>query len=165
MQNFFGGVLGVVAFILFAIAWGQRELGAGVLWGLLALALLIGAALLSQNKSKASGPAEVEDLAAKENNRQVALQLAEAGGLHGIQAKQWLRAYDGDASVPIYGVRPYWTPTGPGGSPQLLSMIGLRSVDERLHYVREANDDDSLLPIMADDPNSRVRDAARARLR
>ena len=105
-----------------------------------------------------------EDLAAKDNNRLVAIELARAGGMLGVMARQWLDAYDRDSSVPIFGVRPYWTPTGVGGAPQLLSLIGMRGLAERLEHVRGAEAGDPILAIMAEDPNPKVRAVARARL-
>lgn len=165
MRSFFGGVFGIAALIVGIVAWGQNSLGAGILWGLLALGLLIGGAGLSQSKPSPKDLTDGEDLVAKENNRKVAMHLADMGGMPGVMARQWLQAYGVDNSLPIFGARPYWTPSGPGGAPELLSLIGLRGADKRLQYVREAAAGDILLEIIADDPNPRVRDAARARLR
>lgn len=106
-----------------------------------------------------------EDLVAKEHNRQVAIELARAGdGMLAILARQWVKAYEQDPSVPIFGVRPYWTPTGPGGTPQLFSTIGMRGLEDRLAHARALDDGDVFLDIMAADPHPMVRAAVRARL-
>lgn len=143
-------------------------------WGIALLALSLVAYWISKGLepppraggaggSGSPGRGTGEDLAAKDNNRKVAMEWARGEGMLAANARLWLKAHDSDPSVPIFGVRPYWTPTGPGGTPQLLSTIGLRGVDARLDYVRETTADDPLLPIMAKDPNPRVRDAAAAR--
>ncbi len=120
-----------------------------------------------ENAARANGAgqgAPVRDMAASETNRHVAVQLAAAGGMGGIMARQWLSAFDRDSSVPAFGVRPYWTPTGPGGTPQLLSTVGFQSLDERLRYVREVDAGDPLLRIMIDDPSPSVREAVLTKL-
>ena len=165
MRQFFGGTFFISGLVVANGAFAQDSRAAVILWGLGALVLAAVGLTLSQNKSQPDSPPQGEDLHAKENNRKVALQVAESGGMLGSTARLWLKAYDTDPSVPISGVRPYWTPTGPGGTPQLLSTIGLRGLDGRLKYVGEVEAGDSLLPIMANDPHPSVRDAARARLR
>ena len=165
MRQFFGGMFFISGLLVAFGAFAQDSFATGIPWGLGALVLAAIGLALSQNRSQPDDPTQGEDLHAKENNRQVALQVADSGGMLGSTARLWLKAYDTDPSVPIFGVRPYWTPTGPGGTPQLLSTIGLRGLDGRLRYVGEVEAGDSLLPIMADDPHPRVRDAARARLR
>ncbi|TFD49564.1 hypothetical protein E3T55_10785 [Cryobacterium frigoriphilum] len=165
MRQFLGGLFFISGLLVGYGAFEQDSFAAGMPWGLGALALSGVGLALSQRKSIPEDTTQGEDLDAKENNRQVALQVANSGGLLASTARLWLKAYDSDPSVPIFGVRPYWTPTGPGGTPQLLSMIGLRGLDHRLKYVGEVEADDSLLAIMADDPHPKVRDAARARLR
>ena len=98
------------------------------------------------------------------SNCVAAQQTAEMGGFLGVMARNWLKAYDEDPSVPPFGVRPYWTPTGPGGAPQFLSTMGFQGVERRLDYVHQAANDDSLLSIMSYDPHQCVRDAVRVRL-
>jgi hypothetical protein len=170
--------LGVTAVVLiggsivFGLANGDtgEEVAPFFGWGLAILAVSLIVYWISKSftppeKSADIGRSIGEDVEAKENNRKVAIELADSGGMLGIQARQWLNAHEVDSSVPIYGVRPYWTPTGPGGTPQLFSVIGLRGLDSRLAYVRKATAGDPLLAIMANDPNPLVRDAARSRLR
>ncbi len=159
---FIGGALGI------ALVQGDtaKEVTPLVAWATVTLLVSLMAYAISKSLAPSAAKTHAdEDLSAKEHNRKVALALSESGGMLGISARQWINAYDKDPTVPVFGVRPYWTPTGPSGSPQLLSMIGLRGIDDRLSYVREAAADDSLLPIMANDPNRRVRAAVIARMR
>lgn len=164
MRQFFGGLLFICGLALAYGATGQGSFVAGIPWGLGAACLLFIGLALTQKKSQPDHVTHAEDVVAQESNRAVAVHVAESGGMLGIMARQWLSAYDDDSTVPLFGVRPYWTPTGPGGTPQLFSTIGLRGVDDRLRYVGEVAADDSLLAIMANDPNPRVRDAVRRRL-
>lgn len=183
LETIAGFAMTAVIFIALAIVSGliggdtSEELAPFFGWGLALLAVSLLVYWLSKSVASPSPRAGVasagpgsqstsdgEDLVAKENNRKVAAELASGHGMLAVNARLWLKAYDKDSSVPIFGVRPYWTPTGPGGSPQLLSTIGLASVEARLDYVRETTADDTLLAVMASDPNPRVRDAAAARL-
>ena len=82
----------------------------------------------------------------------------------GIWARQWLQAHDEDPSIPVFGVRPYWTLTGQGGTPEPLSVTAYHGVERRLQAVRETTDF-STLTFMANDPNRRVREAVTQRLR
>lgn len=180
MKTFFETVAGLgmtaVLFIGVAIVYGlimgdnAKGLAPLFAWG---IPILIGSLACYWISKALTPPPEPrgamlgvgEDLVAKENNRQVAVQLASGEGMLAMNARLWLKAHDRDPSVPIFGVRPYWPPLGPGGSPQLLSTMGLQGVDSRLAHVWGTAADDPLLPIMADDPNPRVREAVAARLR
>ena len=103
------------------------------------------------------GPAENEQAA-----RRFAAALS-MGGMTAIMARQWASAFERDRSVAEFGVRPYWTPTGPGGSPELLSIVGLKGATDREQYAREIDIGDVFLAIMEDDPDPRVRQVASSR--
>jgi hypothetical protein len=180
VKTFFETIAGfgvtALIFIGVAIVYGlimgdtADEVAPLIGWGIAILAISAVSYWISKGFPPYPQPTRVpssdgQDFVAKENNRKVAEQLASGEGMLAVNARLWLKAHERDPSVPIFGVRPYWTPTGPGGSPQLLTTIGLSGVDARLDYVREATAYDTLLPIMANDPNSRVRDAVAARLR
>lgn len=169
MRTFITSVLALGAIVVLLLAFDEGSM----ILGFVGFALLIIAASFSGPKHSAEHPAPAarpdspppgEDLIAKENNRKVAIEVASAGGMMGAWASNWLKAYDRDPSVPIYGVRPYWTPTGLGGSPEVLSIVAFHGLEARLRYARELEDGDIFLEIMANDPHPSVRDLARARL-
>ncbi|WP_159599063.1 hypothetical protein [Agromyces humi] len=164
MRQIFAGLFFIAGLLLFFFSFAQDSFAAGIPWALGGIVSAVIGLAMSQAKPQTNIQPDNEDLTAKARNREVALQLAATGGMQASMARQWLQAYEKDSSVPIFGVRPYWTPTGPGGAPQLLSTIGLRGIDDRLEYVRQAAASDPLLPIIVDDPNRLVREAARARL-
>ncbi|MFW7414117.1 hypothetical protein [Demequina sp. SO4-18] len=93
-------------------------------------------------------------------NRDLAMRMTGLGGKTGMQAAQWLEAYGKDTTVPHFGVSPYWARTGPGGLPELTSMMGLRGDQERLEYIRQATAGDSSLELMCGDTSPEVRVAA-----
>lgn len=164
MRQVLGGLLFIAGMIV--LWWGflqSDDVGEAIPTVAVAIGLAFAGVVVSRVRSTETSGEPAEDLAAKENNRKVAVQVAAGGGMVGILARQWLAAYESDNTVPIYGVRPYWTPTGPGGTPELLSLMGMRGVRERLQYVRETELRDPLLEIMGRDPHRDVREAVRAR--
>lgn len=125
MRGLFAGLFFTAGLLLFFYAFysfGEDGPGVGILLGIGGVAMAAVGLQLSQKKARPNEPTSGEDLVAKEHNRRVAQDLASGGGMVGIMARQWLSAYDEDPSVPIFGVRPYWSPTGPGGTPQAISM-------------------------------------------
>ena len=164
MRQFAGWLFCLSGAFLGLLALGHGS-ASGLLWaGGAVLALAIGATLLPK-KPHENSSAPGGNLHANERSRKRAVELAASGGIVGAFAQKWLHAHEQDPSIPGFGVGPYWTRQGPSGQPQLLSAMGLAGVEARLRYVREATREDSLLPIMCEDPDPTVREAARARLR
>ena len=161
MRSFFAGVfcLGAFLFVWLCIAQGSFA------WALPAILCIVVAGLLMRRRPMVETDSPGEEMTTTRDSRQHALQVAEGGGFLSIMARNWLKAYDQDPTVPPFGMRPYWTPTGPGGAPQFLTIVGFQGVEKRLEYVRHEAAEETLLAIMADDPNPVVRDAVRARLR
>lgn len=95
----------------------------------------------------------------RENNRRVALMLATEESYFGMMARQWLKAYDADPSVPPFAIPPYWWTE----TLELISLMAFTGLDQRLDYVSHAAPDDTLLALMTDDLNPQVRRVARWR--
>lgn len=101
-----------------------------------------------------------------EQGHQLALRLVADPNLVAAPAHAWLKAYDRDPTVPEFAAPPYWQPAGQHGvSWPLEEALAFSGVDRRLQLVQEVDDDDDwILGLASDDPDPRVRDAARGRL-
>jgi len=173
VTRFLGYLCAIAAIVLMIVAFGQPSLGEGALWGIGGVALLAAAAGLLPQKAGSASAESRHDVSPRgsgsqgrgdrldpEVARRFAAALAVGGGV-AVFARTWAGAWEQDNSVPPYGERPYWTPTGPGGAPELLSAVGLKGTPDRLRLARELPVGDHLRLIMADDPDQRVRAAAR----
>lgn len=156
---------------LAALLWGVFiALAANqTLYGILGIALVlaVGFVMLLFVKAPPRTLAHTttnESFIGQEKSRATALRVAKEGGFLGIMARNWLKAYEEDPTLPPFGEQPYWTPTGPGGAPQFLTTLGFQGVEGRLEYAKHPQAEPTLLRVMADDPDPRVREAVRSRL-
>jgi len=83
--------------------------------------------------------------------------LVSDGMLHSYEHMQidwqsvWRAASERRSGVPPFGVRPYWTPSGPAGSPAPLSILAFCSAAARLRIAKDPTSDANTLAMLAGD--------------